>query len=95
MAKTVKVCVRVPESGVDTIKTLAADLRAEADGTQPAGWDAKEISRIAREYFTSYAGMFGHHGWPEKGSDMMRKVQSRVKDEYGSIDAFVEKYPAK
>jgi len=32
--------------------------------------------------------MFEHHGWPERGSDMMRKVQTRVADTYGSVRAF-------
>jgi hypothetical protein len=34
--------------------------------------------------------MFEKHGWAERGSDMMRKVQTRVKEHYGSIAAFVD-----
>lgn len=93
--KTVKVCVRVPEDGVPKIKKLAAELRQAGSYGRGPGWDAKEISRVANEYFGSFQAMFGHHGWPEKGTMMMRKVQTRVKETYGSIDAFVEKHPAK
>ena len=32
--------------------------------------------------------MFEHHDWPERGSEMMRKVQTRVAEAYGSIKAF-------
>jgi hypothetical protein len=62
--------------------------------SKPPGWDAKEISRIASQHYGSFEGMFERHGWPERGSDMMRKVQSRVKENYGSIDAFVRKHHA-
>jgi hypothetical protein len=34
--------------------------------------------------------MFETHGWAERGSDMMRKVQTRVKAQYGSVAAFVD-----
>ena len=33
-----------------------------------------------------------HHGWPERGSDMMRKVQMRVKETYGSVRDFEVKH---
>ena len=36
--------------------------------------------------------MFEHHGWPERGSDMMRKVQTRVAETYGSVKAFEEHF---
>jgi hypothetical protein len=52
------------------------------------GGDAKAISQVATTHFGSYAKMFEHHGWPERGSDMMRKVQTRVKETYGSVRAF-------
>lgn len=58
------------------------------------GWDAKEISRIAAQHYGGFHGMFERHGWPERGSDMMRKVQTRVKEDYGSIAAFAEKHKA-
>ena len=56
------------------------------------GGDAQAISRIARERFGGFEPMFQHHDWPERGADMMRKVQTRVKEHYGSIAAFVEQH---
>lgn len=56
------------------------------------GWDAKVIALIAREVFGGYARMFEAHGWPERGEDMMRKVQSRVAETYGSIERFAETF---
>ena len=35
--------------------------------------------------------MFEHHGWPERGQDMMCKVQTRVSETYGSVRAFDER----
>lgn len=53
------------------------------------GGDAVAISRVAKEHFGgTYKAMFEHHGWPERGSDMMRKVQTRVVETYGSVRAF-------
>lgn len=57
-------------------------------GKEP-GWDAKAISEIASRHYGGFAGLFEKHDWPERGADMMRKVQSRVKEKYGSIAAFV------
>lgn len=56
------------------------------------GGDAKAISRVASEKYGSFLAMFEKHGWPERGSDMMRNVQTRVKEEYGSVAAFVERH---
>lgn len=56
------------------------------------GEDAKVISDIARRRFDGFAAMFEYHGWPERGSDMMRKVQSRVAETYGSVRAFEEHF---
>ena len=56
------------------------------------GWDAKQITRIASESYGGFAEMFEKHHWPERGSDMMRAVQKRVAETYGSIDAFVGKH---
>ncbi|BDI59706.1 hypothetical protein MACH05_02660 [Qipengyuania nanhaisediminis] len=64
----------------------------QAAGFAPGG-DAKAISQIATEHFGGYTEMFEAHDWPERGSDMMRKVQTRVADQYGSVAAFVEKFP--
>lgn len=58
------------------------------------GWDAKAISDIASRHYGGFAQMFEKHDWPERGSDMMRKVQTRVKETCGSIDAFVAKHEA-
>ncbi|SFR58847.1 hypothetical protein [Litoreibacter janthinus] len=56
------------------------------------GWDAKAISRIAKEHFGGWTQMFESHGWPERGAKMMPSVQRRVAETYGSILAFTEKY---
>jgi hypothetical protein len=52
------------------------------------GGDAKAIAEIARIHFGDFIKMFEHHGWPERGQFMMRKVQTRVKETYGSVQAF-------
>lgn len=52
------------------------------------GGDAKAIAEIAKTRFGDFTRMFEHHGWPKRGSDMMRKVQTRVKETYGSVRAF-------
>jgi len=56
--------------------------------TYTPGGDAKVIADIAKSRFGGFAAMFEHHGWAERGSDMMRKVQSRVVETYGSVRAF-------
>lgn len=60
--------------------------------SKPPGWDAKAIRDIAARHYGGFTGLFERHDWPERGSDMMRKVQTRVKETYGSIDAFVRKH---
>lgn len=60
--------------------------------TYTPGGDAKVIAEIARKRFGGFLQMFEHHGWPERGSDMMRKVQTRVKETYGSVRAFEQLY---
>lgn len=55
-----------------------------------AGGDAKAISRIASERYGGFAVMFEEHCWAERGSNMMRKVQTRVKEHYSSVAAFVD-----
>jgi len=54
------------------------------------GWDAEAIAEIAKLKYGDYAALFEAHDWPERGQDMMRKVQTRVKETYGSVEAFVE-----
>lgn len=56
------------------------------------GWDAKQIARIATESYGGFAEMFEKHHWPERGSEMMRAVQKRVAETYGSVEAFVNKH---
>lgn len=58
----------------------------------PPGGDAQVIAEIARKRFGGYREMFKHHGWPERGSDMMRKVQTRVAETYGTVRAFEERF---
>lgn len=60
--------------------------------TRQPGWDAKIISLIAKEVFGGFQRMFEVHGWPERGEDMMRKVQSRVAETYGSVERFAETF---
>jgi DNA invertase Pin-like site-specific DNA recombinase len=72
---------------------VAGVLRAES-GFTPGG-DAKAIAEIARRKFGGFAAMFEHHGWPERGSDMMRKVQTRVAATYGSVRDFEARYAEK
>ena len=62
------------------------------DNSYMPGGDAKVISAIAKEHFGGYAQMFAHHGWPERGAEMMRKVQTRVVETYGSVRAFEESF---
>ncbi len=58
------------------------------------GGDAKVIAEIARRKFGGFTPMFEHHGWPERGSNMMRKVQTRVVESYGSVIAFEDRHRA-
>jgi hypothetical protein len=58
------------------------------------GGDAKVIREIANRVFGSYEKMFADHDWPERGSNMMRKVQTRVKETYRSVRAFEKRYAA-
>jgi len=51
------------------------------------GWDAKMIHEVAHR-FGGLERFYGHHYWPERGSDMMRKVQTRVIQHYGSMERF-------
>lgn len=69
---------------------------AEMTGdTYTPGGDAKAIATVANRFFDGYAAMFEHHGWPERGADMMRKVQTRVVETYGSVRAFEDQFSEK
>jgi hypothetical protein len=59
-------------------------------GVYRQGGDATAISEIARDQFGNFTVMFEYHGWPERGQEMMRKVQTRVVETYGSVRAFEE-----
>lgn len=88
-----KVTVTVPENKIAEIKDIARTIREEhrqlhASASKPPGWDAKVISQIAKEHFGSFEKMFIEMEWPERGSDMMRKVQSHVKHKFGSVENF-------
>jgi hypothetical protein len=57
-------------------------------GSDAPGWDAKLIAEVAKRRFGTFEKMFEHYGWPERGAEMMRKVQTRVVESYGSVQAF-------
>lgn len=88
-----KVCVRIPRDRKEELLEIAKEWRQKArrSGDGP-GWDAQAIHQIARDKYGSLEQMFMNHGWNERGSDMMRHVQRRVKDTYGSVHAFVEQH---
>ena len=91
--KVEKVCVRIPASRKEELLAIAEEWRRLArNSSLGPGWDARAIHEIARNRFGSLKQMFEHHGWDERGSDMMRHVQRRVKDTYGSVHAFVKQH---
>ena len=55
-----------------------------------AGWDAAALSEIVKMKYGDYAALFDAHRWPERGPNMMHKVQTGVKETNGSVEAFVE-----
>jgi len=87
----IKVCVRVPSERKEDLQEFAKKLRRKDQiaGAKAPGWDAKAIHEIARKKYGGLRELFEHHGWPERGSDMMRQVQSRIKNDYGSVENFV------
>ncbi len=92
-----RVIVTVPVDDAARIVEIAAAMREKArtaaqDCSYAPGGDAKAIAYIARTHFGGFREMFVHHDWPERGSEMMRKVQSRVKETYGSIKDFEKFY---
>jgi hypothetical protein len=56
--------------------------------TYTPGGDAQAIKKIANDYYGSYTDMFEAHGWPERSTQMMPAVQSRVVETYGSVRDF-------
>ncbi len=85
----IKVCVRIPSEKKDELLEIANKWRASEHGP---GWDAKVIHKIAKEKFGGLEQMFEKHEWSERGSDMMRHVQRRVREAYGSIRAFADEH---
>lgn len=65
-----------------------------SDRPYSPGGDAKVISDIAQRIFGDFTAMFAYHQWPERGQDMMRKVQTRVVETYGSVHAFEAHFQA-
>lgn len=84
-----KVCLRIPDEEKEELLQIA---KLRRDNVRSPGWDAKLIHQIARDHFGGLEKMYQHHGWDERGSDMMRYVQKHVKQTYGSVDAFAEKF---
>ena len=73
----------------DTYGSIEAfEAKVRHAGRRAPGWDAKLIHEIANQRFGGLAEMFEHHGWPERGSEMLQSVQRHVKTDYGSIEAF-------
>lgn len=62
--------------------------------TAKPGWDAKAIHALAKARFGGLEQMFVHHGWPERGSQMVQQVQRRVHEHYGSVQAFLAQMDA-
>jgi hypothetical protein len=60
----------------------------------PPAATPEQIAETARRAFGGYLEMFEHHGWPERGADMMRKVQTRVAETYGSVRNFADAHKA-
>ena len=87
----IKVCVRIPAERKHDLLAIAGQWRSENAGTSKRGpgWDSKAIHSVAKEHYGGLYEMYVSHGWPERGSDMMRHVQRRVKEDYGSVAAFV------
>lgn len=56
------------------------------------GWDSKAISEIAKRCYGNYTEMFEAHNWPERETNMMPKVQKRVKESYGGVENFVTEH---
>ena len=60
-----------------------------------AGWDAQAISDVAIKFYGSYAKMFEHHKWPERGALLMTSAPKNIIRDYGSIEKFVEAHKNK
>lgn len=56
------------------------------------GWDQQAISRISKQMFGGLREMFEYYGWEWTGNRAMSDAASLIKDRYGSIDAFADRY---
>ncbi|MCA1748846.1 MAG: hypothetical protein LC634_04715 [Sphingomonadales bacterium] len=59
---------------------------SEAD--RSPGWDKRAVNRIAKEEYGGLAAMFRVHGWTKDGHTYGQIAPTKVKQTYGSIDAF-------
>lgn len=59
-----------------------------AENSKEPGWDAILISKVVKAFFGDMTEFFRTHGWPERGQNMMPKVQSHVAQTYGSLENF-------
>ena len=81
--------IEVPIQLVDELSLQGQQRKFQ---TSRQGWDATVIAEIAERVFGGYAKMFEHHGWPERGSQMLPKVQARVTETYGTVRAFEQRH---
>ena len=86
-----KVCVRIPKGRTDELLQIAAQWREGNLPEKPRmpGWDRQAVHRIAKDKYGGTLKMFEHHGWPERGSAMPRKIMARVCEAYGNVESFV------
>ena len=90
-----KVCVRIPANRKSELLEIAKiwrGLEIESGNSRAPGWDRKAVHEIADRVYGSLEQMFERHEWPERGSDMPRKVMTKVKEAYGSVEKFVAKH---
>ena len=90
----VKVCVRVPVKRKSELLELANRWRREDHEihARAPGWDAIAIHEIAKTHYGGLLEMYEHHRWPERGSNMMRQVQKRIKETYGDVATFIARH---
>jgi hypothetical protein len=60
----------------------------------PSGDRQNHLPKSPSKSSGNFPAMFKHRGWPERGADMMRKVQTRVPESYGSVRAFEDPHGA-
>lgn len=74
---------------LETLLYVGLGAHGSLSSRQPA-WEAKEVARIAVDYYRGMASMFEAHNWPERGALMLPNVERRVKERYKSVAQFVE-----